>query len=34
MRENERAVTAFLRTMVRDPGFVDDLFQETLITAW
>ena len=34
VRENERAVTAFLRTMVRDPGFVDDLFQETLITAW
>ncbi len=34
VRENERAVTAYLRTMVRDPGLVDDLFQETLITAW
>ena len=34
VRENERAVVAFLRTMVRDPGLVDDLFQETLITAW
>ena len=34
VRENERAVVAFLRTMVRDPGLVDDLFQETLLTAW
>ena len=34
VRENEGALLAFLRTMVRDPGLVDDLFQETLITAW
>lgn len=24
----------YLRSLVRDPGLVDDLFQETLITAW
>lgn len=34
VRENEGQLTAYLRTMVRDPGLVDDLFQETMITAW
>lgn len=34
VRENEGPLMAFLRTMVRDPGVADDLFQETLITAW
>lgn len=24
----------FIRALVRDPGAVDDLFQETLVTAW
>ncbi|MEM9354241.1 MAG: sigma-70 family RNA polymerase sigma factor [Planctomycetota bacterium] len=34
VRENEGCLTAYLRALVRDPGLVDDLFQETLITAW
>ena len=34
VRQNEASLIAYLRTMVRDPGLVDDLFQETLITAW
>lgn len=34
VRHNEVALVVYLRTMVRDPGLVDDLFQETLITAW
>lgn len=34
VRENAGQLTTWLRTMVRDPGLVDDLFQETLITAW
>lgn len=34
VRENEGALTAYLRTLIRDPGMIDDLFQETLITAW
>lgn len=27
-------LTAFIRTLVRDPGSVDDVFQETIIVAW
>ncbi|MFK8114304.1 MAG: sigma-70 family RNA polymerase sigma factor [Rubripirellula sp.] len=34
VRQNEVHLLACLRTMVRDPGLVDDLFQETLLTAW
>ena len=34
VRQNEPSLMTYLRTMVRDPGLVDDLFQETLITAW
>lgn len=34
VRQNEVSLIAYLRTMVRDPGLADDLFQETLITAW
>ncbi|MFK7765883.1 MAG: sigma-70 family RNA polymerase sigma factor [Mariniblastus sp.] len=34
VRENSGQLTTYLRTMVRDPGLVDDLFQETMITAW
>lgn len=33
-REHSPALLAFLRTAVRDPGAVDDLYQETLLTAW
>lgn len=34
VRQNEASLIAYLRTMVRDPGLADDLFQETMITAW
>lgn len=34
VRENTGQLATYLRTMVRDPGLVDDLIQETLITAW
>lgn len=34
VRENEGSLLTYLRCLVRDPGLVDDLFQETLITAW
>lgn len=34
VRENERMLLTYLRAQIRDPGIVDDLFQETLITAW
>ncbi len=34
VRQNEASLIAYLRTMVRDAGLADDLFQETLITAW
>lgn len=34
VRENAGQLTTYLRTKVRDPGLVDELFQETLITAW
>lgn len=34
VRENEGALMTYIRSLVRDPGLADDLFQETLITAW
>lgn len=34
VRESEGALIVYLRTMVRDPGLAEDLFQETLLTAW
>ncbi len=34
MQENADMLMAYLRSMVRDPGAVDDLFQETMMTAW
>lgn len=34
VREQAGMLTAFLRSLIRDPGLVDDLFQETLVIAW
>jgi RNA polymerase sigma-70 factor (ECF subfamily) len=34
VRENEGPLVTYIRSLVRDPGLADDLFQETLITAW
>jgi RNA polymerase sigma factor (sigma-70 family) len=34
VRENTDMLTAYLRSVVRDPATVDDLFQETMLTAW
>src|SRR5262249_38274951 len=34
VRENADMLTAYLRSVVRDPATVDDLFQETMLTAW
>ena len=34
MREHADSLLAFLRSAVRDPFAVDDLFQETMIVAW
>lgn len=34
VRENEGALIAYLRTLVSDAGLAEDLFQETLLTAW
>lgn len=34
VQENAHSLAIFLHSVVRDPGTVDDLFQETLITAW
>ena len=34
VREHADMLTAYLRSLVRDPGTVDDLFQETMLTAW
>jgi RNA polymerase sigma-70 factor (ECF subfamily) len=34
MRENAEMLLAYLRSAVRDPHAVDDLFQETMLTAW
>ncbi len=34
MRENADMLLAYLRTSVRDPHSVDDLFQEAMVVAW
>jgi RNA polymerase sigma-70 factor len=34
VRENEGSTIAYIRTMVRDQGLAEDLFQETMLTAW
>jgi len=34
MRENADSLTAFLRASLDDPATVDDLFQDTMLTAW
>jgi RNA polymerase sigma-70 factor (ECF subfamily) len=34
VRDNADMLTAYLRSVVRDPATVDDLFQETMLTAW
>ena len=34
IRENTEMLLAFLRTSVRDKHAVDDLYQETFLTAW
>lgn len=34
VREHADMLTVYLRCAVRDPALVDDLFQETLMTAW
>jgi RNA polymerase sigma-70 factor (ECF subfamily) len=34
IRENAGMLTAYLRSVARDPTTVDDLFQETCLTAW
>lgn len=34
VRENAGMLTVFLRAAVRDSTLVDDLFQETMLTAW
>jgi RNA polymerase sigma-70 factor (ECF subfamily) len=34
VRENEGALIAYIRTMIRDSSAAEDIFQETLLTAW
>lgn len=34
VREHADMLTVYLRSLVRDPALVDDLFQETMLTAW
>ncbi|WP_010586731.1 sigma-70 family RNA polymerase sigma factor [Schlesneria paludicola] len=34
VREHADMLMVYLRTVVRDPVTVDDLFQETMLTAW
>jgi RNA polymerase sigma-70 factor len=34
VREHADMLTVYLRSVVRDPAAVDDLFQETMIVAW
>ena len=34
MRENADMLLAFLRSSIRDPHSVDDIFQETMVVAW
>lgn len=33
-RENSRMLRVYLRSLVRDEGAIDDLFQESMIVAW
>ncbi len=34
VREHAEMLTAFIRGTVRDGSLVDDIFQETMLTAW
>ncbi len=34
IREHSGMLTAYLRAVVRDEAMIDDLFQETFLTAW
>lgn len=34
VREYDQMLIAYIRCLIRDPGLVEDVFQETLITAW
>lgn len=34
MREHAEMLTVYLRAVLRDPAAVDEVFQETMITAW
>ncbi|MBX3414810.1 MAG: sigma-70 family RNA polymerase sigma factor [Pirellulales bacterium] len=34
VREHADMLTVYLRCVVRDPAQIDDLFQETMMTAW
>jgi RNA polymerase sigma-70 factor len=34
VREYDQMLLAYIRCLIRDPGLVEDVFQETLITAW
>ena len=34
VREHADLLLAFIRSTVRDPALADDIFQETLLTAW
>jgi len=34
VREHAQMLLTYIRTMIDDPGTVDDLFQETMIVAW
>jgi len=34
VREHAQMLLTYIRTMIDDPGTVDDIFQETMIVAW
>ncbi len=34
VRENSRMLTAFVQSSVRNPAAADDIWQETMVTAW
>lgn len=34
VREHAEMLSVYLRSIVHDPALVDDLFQETMLTAW
>ncbi len=34
VREHADMLTLYIRSIVRDPGSIDDLFQETMLVAW